>query len=134
MKKDTVPSWVFFKSGPVKFVKSPKSYLNLSQKVIGNSVVDFITREDYPVTEESVQSYAEFCDYKKDLDAAITSLAPGIPLGDITAMQEALENDMSSIKAKLNELRLAYANRRQQPDEENNEEEKKIDEKKEVDK
>lgn len=64
---------------------------------------------DYPVTPESVKSYVDSTDYKRDPAAAIAAGSRGINLGDMTTLQRITNSDVSTVRLTLEKLQAAAA-------------------------
>ena len=62
---------------------------------------------DYPVTPESVKSYVDSTDYKRDPAAAIGLPARGVNLGDMTTLQSIVNSDVSAVRSTLEKLQAA---------------------------
>lgn len=63
------------------------SYVSVVESVdnFGVHMKDVV--EDYPITPETVKSYADSCNYRSDLHASISAKPRGVNLGDVTAIQ-----------------------------------------------
>lgn len=64
----------------------------------------------YPVTPESVKSYAASADYRNDPAAAMATPAPSANLGDLTDVQKVLSADMESARALYSNLKAVFDN------------------------
>ena len=62
---------------------------------------------DYPITPESVKSYVDSTDYKKDPAAAIAAGSRGVNLGDITELQRVTNSDVSAVRLTLERIQKA---------------------------
>lgn len=62
----------------------------------------------YPVTPESVKSYAVSADYRNDPAAAMAMPAPSANLGDLTDVQKVLSADMESARALYSNLKAVF--------------------------
>lgn len=62
---------------------------------------------DYPVTPESVKSYVDSTDYKRDPSAAVGLPARGVNLGDMTTLQRVTNCDLSAVRSVLERLQAA---------------------------
>lgn len=62
---------------------------------------------DYPITPESVKSYVDSTDYKRDPAAAIAAGARGVNLGDITEAQRIVNSDVSTVRSTLERFQAA---------------------------
>lgn len=63
-----------------------------------------IVEREYPITPESVKSYAEAADYRRDPVTAAMTAKPRTNLGDIRQMQDISKMDT----VQLNALQLRY--------------------------
>lgn len=62
---------------------------------------------DYPVTPESVKSYVDCTDYKRDPAAAVGLPSRGVNLGDMTMLQRITSSDVSAVRSTLERLQAA---------------------------
>lgn len=62
---------------------------------------------DYPITPESVKSYVDSTDYKRDPAAAIAVGSCGVNLGDITELQRVTNSDVSSVRLTIEKIQKA---------------------------
>lgn len=62
---------------------------------------------DYPITPESVKSYVDSTDYKRDPAAAIAAGSRGVNLGDITDLQHVTNSDVSAVRLTLERIQKA---------------------------
>lgn len=62
---------------------------------------------DYPITPESVKSYADSTDYKRDPAAAVAAGVRGVNLGDITELQRVTNSDVSSVRSAIERIKKA---------------------------
>lgn len=62
---------------------------------------------DYPITPESVKSYVDSTDYKRDPAAAIAAGSRGVNLGDITELQRVTNSDVSAVRLTLEKIQKA---------------------------
>lgn len=86
------------------------NYISVDAVVDSSGVSLRKTINPYPITPDSVTSYADGCDYTSDLAASMNSSAPGSNLGDLTALQafSQLSRDeqlslISSLRDKMSE-------------------------------
>lgn len=80
--------------------KPVRKYCELQQQPCSNGVIEQYVEVDYPITPESVNSYADTADYKKNPDV-ITTAVPRQNLGDVSEIQKVLSNDMSALRDML---------------------------------
>lgn len=59
---------------------------------------------DYPITPDSVKSYVDSTDYKRDPAAAIATGSRGVNLGDITELQRVTNSDVSAVRLTLERI------------------------------
>lgn len=84
-------------------------YESLEKVDLPSGYVQTIVEKDYPITKESVTSFADGADYKNDPLQAIANAPQRVNLGDITQAQEFLQNPLNfarvyeDTKAKLAE-------------------------------
>lgn len=71
-------------------VPAPKitHYFSLAKKELENGYVQEIEKVDYPITSESVSSYIDSSDYRRDPMQAIASAPKRVNLGDISQVQD----------------------------------------------
>lgn len=70
-----------------------KKYISLERINKGRGFSDELIEKDYPITSESVSSYAEGSDYRRDPLGAIANAPRRQNLGDVTQVQDFLAND-----------------------------------------
>lgn len=86
---------------------SEKVYTSLDEVVTSNGVELRETVNPYPITPESVSSYAQSCDYKLDPLASSKMPARGVNLGDVTELQnlsKMSKSDLQAIYSRLQEV------------------------------
>lgn len=66
---------------------------------------------DYPITPETVNSYAETADYRNNLQEALNSPSRGKGLGDIRDLQDLQNLDTSVIRERLASLNAVLASK-----------------------
>lgn len=82
-------------------------YTELQERVVSNGIVQEAVSVDYPITPDYVNSFEESTDFKKDFAGC---QRPGRrSLGDITAIQAAFEDDVSTIREKMKNLKIHAA-------------------------
>lgn len=57
--------------------------------------------QDYPITPESVNSYADGTNYRNDINAAVSRSAPGGNLGDVASIQALLSSCPEDVLSML---------------------------------
>ena len=62
---------------------------------------------DYPITPESVKSYVDSTDYKRDPAASTAAGSRGVNLGDITELQRVTNSDVSAVRLTLERIQKA---------------------------
>ena len=77
--------------------KPVKKYCELQEMPCSNGIFENYAQVDYPINAESVNSYADTADYKKNPDI-VTQAVPRQNLGDISELQKVLANDMSALR------------------------------------
>ena len=70
-----------------------REYQSLERKHLPNGYIEQIEKKDYPINSQSVTSYADGADYRRDPVAAVANAAKRVNLGDITQVQDFLKND-----------------------------------------
>lgn len=70
-----------------------KKYESLERKKLPNGYIEGIEVKDYPVTKDSVNSYVDGADYRRDPATAIANAPKRINLGDITEIQKFIAED-----------------------------------------
>lgn len=73
--------------------KVETKYPSLEREQLPNGFTEGIEIKDYPINSQSVTSYADGADYRNDPAQAIANAPKRVNLGDITQVQEFLEND-----------------------------------------
>lgn len=61
--------------------------------------------EKYPVTPESVNSYADGTNYRLDVAQAVSNPAPGKNFGDVAAMRDILSLPREELLSRLDSIR-----------------------------
>lgn len=77
-----------------------KQYNVLREVPYANGIREELVAVDYPITPESVNSYADSADYHTNPEV-IRQATPRQNLGDITEVQQMLRNDMSQMQAMV---------------------------------
>lgn len=80
------------------------TYPSLDEVVQEDGIKLVYTEQPYPVTPESVNSYVESADYRRDPTGAIANAKPRQNLGDITELQKVDSMDMDSAMALYEKL------------------------------
>lgn len=70
-----------------------KKYSVLEKKQLPNGYIEEVVEKDYPITPESVKSYADSADYRNDPMQAIANAPKRVNLGDVTEVQKFIESD-----------------------------------------
>lgn len=86
--------------------KQVKQYVELQEETAQNGVVERYVAVDYPITPESVNSYADSADYRKNPDV-IKNAVRRQNLGDVSEVQKVMSNDMTEMRtmfAKMQEV------------------------------
>lgn len=74
-----------------------RKYVELQEVPTQNGFVEHYVELDYPITADSVNSYADSADYRKNPEV-IRQAVPRQNLGDISEVQKLLREDMSSLR------------------------------------
>lgn len=80
----------------------------MEKKDLPNGYVQELVEKDYPITSESVTSYADGADYRNDPAQAVANAPARVNLGDITEAQKFLDNPQNFIKT-FNEVKEKLA-------------------------
>lgn len=86
--------------------KQVKQYIELQEETAQNGIVERYVAVDYPITPESVNSYADSADYRKNPDV-IKNAVHRQNLGDVSEIQKVMSNDMTELRtmyAKMQEV------------------------------
>lgn len=111
----------------VATVETPKKIYVLERQQVGNGFQDVLVEKDYPITSESVTSYADGADYRNDPAQAIANAPTRVNLGDITEAQDFLSNPQNFMRvyketvAKLNQYQAEQNKIKSSPAEEETE-------------
>lgn len=85
---------------------SQKKYSDLKSIPAANGLVQELTEEDYPITPEYVNSFADSANYKKNLAQAISSPATGA-YRDIRDLQEFASLDTAEQVKRVQEAQAS---------------------------
>ena len=86
-----------------------KSYYELREKTTANGISYNLEKVDYPITPESVASYAASADYRNDINAAFNSSSRGQNLGSVAAdMQSVLSLDSDAAQKLYASLKQKF--------------------------
>lgn len=80
------------------------SYVSLDSKVEDMGVVENFVVNPYPITPESVNSYADSADYRSDIVSAMNAPARGRNIGDVSIYQQVMEMSPSERKEFIESL------------------------------
>lgn len=86
--------------------KQVKQYVELQEETTQNGIREHYVAVDYPITPESVNSYADSADYRKNPDV-IKNAVHRQNLGDVSEVQKVMSNDMTEMRlmfAKMQEV------------------------------
>lgn len=76
-----------------------KKYQSLEKHILPNGMTFDLEEVDYPITPESVTSYVDSADYRRDPLGAIASAPKRVNLGDISQVQDFIkENPQEAIR------------------------------------
>ena len=97
-----------------------KKYFELHTETVSNGIKQELVEVDYPITQESVNSYADSSDYRNNPVQAVLNGQKKVNLGDITSVQDFINNNPSEalsiykeVSQKLSELDLEKVARAQ---------------------
>lgn len=85
-----------------------KTYPVLREHTLPNGSIYAIEQEKYPVTPESVKSYAASADYRRDIATAVNTPARGKNLGDLSSVQEILSSDLEKCRNLYGSLKAVF--------------------------
>lgn len=91
------------------------SYTSSDEVVQSDGVKIVNTVQEYPITPESVNSYADGTNYRIDPSAAASRGAPGVNVGDVAALQDLFSKSPDEIASALGALREKILASRVQP-------------------
>lgn len=81
-----------------------KKYYELQRKTVANGIIEELVEVDYPISPDTVKSYADSADYRRDPFGAVASATPRKNLGDITEAQKASQIDTEMAKEIYNKV------------------------------
>lgn len=82
-----------------KSVQQQKKYSSLEEIKLPNGRVYELVEKDYPITPESVTSYADGADYRLDPQRAIENAPKRVNLGDVGEVQDFIKaNPMEAVR------------------------------------
>lgn len=84
-------------------------YVSLDEVTTEKGIELRETVNDYPITPEYVDSFAESADYKSDVAGAIAKGSSRPNLGDISSMQKVLSMDTEQARALYTQLSERFA-------------------------
>lgn len=85
-----------------------KTYPELVEKQLPNGSIYVIEQQPYPVTPESVKSYAATADYRRDIATAMNAQPRGKNLGDLSSVQQVLSADMEAARSLYGSLKKVF--------------------------
>lgn len=77
-----------------------RRYCELQEQPCSNGIIEHCVEVDYPITPESVNSFADSADYKKNPEV-INQAVSRQNLGDISEIQKVLSHDLSAMRDML---------------------------------
>lgn len=80
--------------------KPVKKYCELQERPCANGVIEEYVSVDYPITADSVNSFVDTADYKRNPDV-FANAVPRQNLGDVSEIQKVLSNDMTALREML---------------------------------
>lgn len=89
--------------------KSGSTFVTLNENITDKGLEQSFEEVPYPITPESVASYASSCDYKVDPVAAFNAPSRGVNLGDVSALQEVGSMDSETARALYEQLSAKFA-------------------------
>lgn len=87
---------------------SGKKYNELRNVDVANGIAQVPVEVPYPITPDSVKSYAASADYRNDPAAAMAMQPPAPNLGDLTDVQKVLSADMESARELYANLKQVF--------------------------
>lgn len=91
------------------------SYIGLDTVVGDMCEKDVLSGNPYPITPDSVNSYADSTDYRTDPLAAMNSSAPGKNIGDVAMYQKILSMDPLERKTFLESVSVSLKQAAESP-------------------
>ncbi len=88
--------------------KKETKYTELQRTPAKNGIIENYVEVDYPVTADSLNSYADSVDYRKNPDV-VTRAVPRQNLGDVTEMQKIAGMDSGALQALADKMKAASA-------------------------
>lgn len=76
-----------------RHVEPVKVYPSLERKKLPNGFIEEVELKDYPISKETVNSYVDGADYRRDPATAIANAPKRVNLGDITEVQRFIAED-----------------------------------------
>lgn len=76
-----------------RHIPTETKYDSLERVHLPNGYTEEVVQKDYPITSESVTSYADSADYRNDPLQAIANAPKRVNLGDITEVQKFMQED-----------------------------------------
>lgn len=92
-----------------------KDYVSQDEITCDTGIKVETTVQEYPVTPESVNSYADGTNYRNDLNAAVSRSAPGKNIGDVAALQNLLSQSPEQVKAFFDSVSQMIADSKKEP-------------------
>lgn len=79
-------------------------YVTLHESVTQTGLKQEFVNVPYPITPESVNSYVESCDYRRDPFGAVSSAPKRVNLGDVSQLQDVSGMDSEQARALYAQL------------------------------
>lgn len=89
----------------------PSSYVSCDEVTESDGIKIQYTEHDYPITPDSVNSYVDSSDYRRDPVGAVARGHHLRNLGDVSAMQEVSNMDMQSARVLYNTLSKVFSSK-----------------------
>lgn len=91
--------------------KQSKTYPNLIREPLANGFTEEVHDVEYPITSESVSSYADSSDYRNDPLGAIANAPKRVNLGDVSQIQEFIKQNPQEAVSVLRNVLVSLADK-----------------------
>lgn len=97
-------------------LSSPEKFFSCDQVVTDEGIRLECSEHPYPITPESVKSYADSCDYRTDPLAAASSAPRRKNLGDVSSLQTLGQMDMTQARSLYDQLTKLFTAEKSSPE------------------
>lgn len=80
-------------TGDLKKKSHVKKYYSLEEKKLRNGYIEELETKDYPINSDSITSYADGADYRRDPAGAVANAPKRVNLGDVSQVQDFLSHN-----------------------------------------